>query len=117
MEAGAGNKYKNSQVAQKGEIYNKINDMHYSMKSFTLDIENKLNAAYGEKGASAKFGFDDVISSGRVSVAQDSDDDEIGGHRKTKSERKIEKLATQANRYLKRENERSETSSIISGHS
>jgi len=83
--------------------------MHYSMKSFSIDIETRLNAAYGEGGAPQKFGFDDVISSGRsVTVLSESED----GARKTKTERKIEKLANEASKYL--QSEKSEHQSNMS---
>lgn len=48
------------------EIFNTLNNMSTTMKSFSLDIEQRLDKLY-DGGAASKFGFEDVagIESGK----------------------------------------------------
>jgi len=52
--------YKVSHEGQKKQIFNKLDDMANNMRSFTTDIETRLDKIY-KQGASKKFGFDDII--------------------------------------------------------
>ena len=48
-------------------MFNKIEDMHSNMKSFTIDIEQRLDHLY-KNGAAGKFGFDDVVESANKKI-------------------------------------------------
>jgi hypothetical protein len=40
-------------------MFNKLEDMHGTMRSFATDIESRLDNIY-KNGAASKFGFEDV---------------------------------------------------------
>lgn len=48
-----------SHERQKVDIYNQIEDMHSTMRSFTSDIETRLDNMYKD-GAGKKWGYDDI---------------------------------------------------------
>lgn len=63
--------------------------MHYTMKSFTIDIETKLDKMY-DGGASNKFGLDDICSeSSKANLGLLTPSDKTF----TESDKKINKIA------------------------
>ena len=66
--------------------------MALNMKSFTLDIEHKLDKAY-KAGASKKFGFDEIsnISQAADAVSSVSDTDSRLGQMKLQAKNYLDK--------------------------
>jgi hypothetical protein len=50
--------------------------MASNMKSFTNDIESRLDKLY-KNGAGTKFGFDDIVESSKKIVSKDEKEKEI----------------------------------------
>ena len=61
--------------------------MASNMKSFTNDIESRLDKLY-KNGASSKFGFNDVVEGSKKIVSKDE------------KEKEINKIASQAQAFL-----------------
>ena len=59
-EAEVERRGKVSQEGQKRQIFEQLDDMASSMRSFTTDIESRLDKIY-KQGASKKFGFSDIV--------------------------------------------------------
>jgi hypothetical protein len=81
-----------SQEEEKSSIYNRLESMSSTMKSFSMDIESRLDSVY-KAGASKKFGFDDIVNESR------KDADILS---KTEEEKVTSKMGNAAERYLEK---------------
>jgi hypothetical protein len=70
-------------------MFNKIEDMHSNMKSFTIDIEQRLDQIY-KNGAAGKFGFEDVVESANKKIKAEM----------SEKEKQISKIESYAASYL-----------------
>jgi len=78
-ELRAGNRI--SHERQKLHIFEQLGDMASQMKSFTADIESRLDKVYKE-GATKKFGFDEITNLAEKEIVTDP-------HKKSESDTKI----------------------------
>ena len=93
---GAGSKYRVSQEGQKKQIFNTLENMSNTMRSFTDDIEARLEKLYGESAEiNNKFGLDDNSTSIEAPFSAPK------GKKLTESERNINRIAKEAQEFLK----------------
>ena len=83
-EAGIEPGFKVSHKGQKKQIFHKLDDMANNMRSFTTDIESRLDKIY-KQGASKKFGFDEIVEGSTKIISGDT--------KPTESDKAIEKMA------------------------
>ena len=87
------NKFSHEQ--QKIHIFEQLGDMAYQMRSFTADIESRLDKVYSQ-GAPKKFGFSEITNS--------ADKELIDPDNKSESDQKIERIASAAKDFMKKNN-------------